>query len=283
MNMRVFRSAFAKMAVPALLVCSFVTALEAQADQAALATQLSSEDRAARLEAAVTAGCLDTAAISPGLERALIRALEREGQVADQRRRGERGFVPHPELASTLALVVARLGNPAAIEGLTGTLGRSAPAMEALARFGEPAAKAVLDMLSGKKGDGVPALGGLVTLRFMVERSDEQPLTEVTLQRIHEQTADMLNDPPVDSPAELAGAIDLAVTLGDPQLLTIVDDLATDTAAVVARGITTPRYVQYVQRRARARLAGEPPTPTCCRWGTTDQPFPTPVPCRRSP
>jgi hypothetical protein len=57
----------------------------------------------------------------------------------------------------------------------------------------------------------------------------------------------------------LLNAIDLGVTLDDPELTGIVSSLAYDRNEVIARGVTDPELIGRIQQRARDRLAGLPP------------------------
>lgn len=262
--MSMMRNAASRLALPTLLVLATAGVAGGQVGQATLAEQLRNGDRATRMTAAHSASLMSVEAIGPELRGALITALEREGRIKAEEWRGERERVDEPMLIARLALVVSRFGTPNTIEGLASAISTSPPATHALAQFGEPAAEAVLRLLTANPGAPATVISsGLIALRYIVELADERPLSLRTFERIRQQALDCLTS--TSSHTVLGRAIDLAMVLDDPELRGIVQTLANDMDEVRARGITTPRYIEAVQERARDRLAGEPPQPRCCR------------------
>lgn len=239
--------------------------LSAQADQSALAHQLLDGNTSEQMRAAAIAEQIGSPDIGQELRSAILTALEREGLIAAERRRGEGTKRESSELIARLALLATDWTSPQAIPGLTLSLGKSPPAIEALAQFGEPAAGPVMDVIEETPSNSV-LMDGLRAIR-LVEGVGREPLRPATLERIRTLTAEYLTGD--DRYVIVLRAIDLAIVLDDPELRTIVESMATDRDALMARGITDPRDIRDVQEHAARRLNGEPPRPQCCTWGAT--------------
>jgi hypothetical protein len=167
-----------------------------------------------------------------------------------------------PELRLELVRIVAKLEDPHAIPALAGALETGLRTARALAAFGEPAASVVVDVVTTTEGGPAPpTMAGLVALRFMIERADVSPLSASTVEQIRRAAKQRLTGEQPE--IVLWAAIDLAVALDEPDLERIVQALATDRGAVIAKGITDPSLIDATQKRARDRLAGIPPMP---RW-----------------
>jgi hypothetical protein len=145
---------------------------------------------------------------------------------------------------------VRRLDDPEAIPGLVRALGAGFPMVsEHLASFGERAAPAVLDVVTAPAPELEAAYRGLVTLRLMVGGSNDSPLPSATLARVR-GAAERWLTVGEGSLLTLLAAIDLAGVLNDPGLDRLLQTLASDRGAVVARGITSARSIEMVQSRS---------------------------------
>lgn len=212
-------------------------------------------------------GRLDPASIGPELQRALIQALSRQGQLMQATYMAWAKKAPRPgtepsEAIIDLVRIVGRLDNPAAIPALVSAMGTGPATFGALARFGndsvEPIAAAVVSP------DTMPEAisDGLIALRFLIETSTGAQLSRSSVQRIRDVAAFRLRDPGMFARGvTLADAIDLATTLKDPALFKDVEAIARDSVAVTARGVSNQRDLAAVQQHARDRLAGLPPLP----------------------
>ncbi len=231
---------------------------QAQVSQSELARQLVQGNGSERSSAFGMAQVIGAQEINPELRAALITALEREGSLNAQRRRGEIGFLENPELIAGLAHLVAEFRDPKSIPALAGALGTSLPAIFALADFGESATQSVLDVVTSTD-DGSVVMDALISLRLMAEGVGVRPLTTKTLNDIRRVAEQRLTG--AQWVTTLWRAIDLSVVLKDPDLKRIVESLASDENAVAARGITDPELIKQTQKHAADRLAGVPPLP----------------------
>jgi hypothetical protein len=232
-----------------------------QIDQVELGKTLIGGNFAEREAAVATLGSMDPAAFSPLLRLAAVTAVDRD--VAVFRRAKIHGTVMGPwSLPSLLTLtkVVANLRDSTVIGSLVVTVGMGGPGVvRALAEFGEPAVEPLVAEIHSSGEREADVIAGLLTLRAIVERRSERPLSERALTSIQGVAMACLTG--VQEPGVLWRAIDLAVALDDPNLRTIVQSLASDSAAVVARGVTEPALIESVRRRAADRLAGVPAPP----------------------
>jgi hypothetical protein len=238
--------------------------VQAQVDQRALAQQILNGSARERSRAVEEARALGPQNTGPELRAALIAALEREGQLEAQRYhadlRGQTLEPPElPEFIFRLSGVVAELQDPAAIPALVGVLGTGSPVTNALVAFGEEAVPAILAAVRSPETTHYVVDGALIALRFMVEGAGPHPRSASTLNEIRSAAKQRLIGKQYFT--TVWSAIDLAVALKDPDLRRIVDSLASDRNAVVARGIEGAETIEETQRRAADRLAGVPPKP----------------------
>lgn len=245
--------------VMGMILCA--TPGTAQVGQAELAHQVLHADRTARLEAVDRARLIEPSAMHPQLRAALVEALEEEGVLVGQRRRGEVGYFEHPELIARLALVVGRFNDPETIPALVGALGMSPPAMRSLAEFGELAAQPVV-RIAEQADDGSVIMDALTSLRFMAEGHVKHPLSRTSRERIANVAMSRLTTPQRFA-TNVWRSIDLAIALDDPELRRVVETLSVDRDSVRALGVTEPDLIQKTQQRALDRLTGVPPLP---RW-----------------
>ena len=110
-------------------------------------------------------------------------------------------------------------------------------------------------------GDDDPRIvaAGLATLR-MVVRSDAGALSNDAATVVRRTAERWLTDSP-QTGFTLAAAILLAGLIADPDLLEVVETLATDANAVAARGITDVQAVADLQRLAAEQVADVPAVP----------------------
>jgi hypothetical protein len=152
------------------------------------------------------------------------------------------------------------MGDPHAIPALAGALGTGSTLVrDALADFGEQAAPDVLRLVTAQDTRYDAVGDGLMALRFMVEGARTRPLSPSTRDQIRRAAMQRLTGEQYFS--TLWYAIDLAVALDDPELRRIVQAIASDRNELVARGVSAPDIIALTQKRAAARLAGEPPEP----------------------
>lgn len=163
-----------------------------------------------------------------------------------------------------MALLVLQFEDPRSIPGLVEALTSSPPAAHALARFGEPAARALLARLRDETDSNV-IRGGLISLRFMAEGIGREPITSGTRAAMKELAHRLLAEKQ-RFVGTIRFAIDLAVALDDPALREVVEALAEDRDGRLARWYTDPRDIDGTQKWAADRLAGIPPLPRWKDW-----------------
>jgi len=238
------------------------TSVEAQPNRRALAQRLlrgSAGERSTALEDARALGPENTGS---ELRAALITLLERNNKIiAEARRAGVAvADLENPEFIAHVAHVVSQLEDPQAIPALAGALDSGSTLVaDALADFGEQAAPAVLAVVTSRDSGYNAVDSGLTTLRFMVEGAGTRQLSAGTLDQIRGAAERRLLGKQYFT--TLWRAIDLAVVLNDPDLRRIVESLAFDPNAVIARGVTWAPAIAHTQELAADRLAGTPPMP----------------------
>lgn len=169
----------------------------------------------------------------------------------------------HAETPSQHPLLeTPRLGDARSIPALAPATAFGSAAIHALAAFGEAASGEVLDVVEDREGMYDAVGGGLTTLRFMIEAPKAGVLSEQTMHRVREAVRDRLTGHAGNVEfIVLWTAIDLAVILGNPDLLAIVRALADDEDELVKRGIAHPEVARRTKQRATDGLAGIPPKP----------------------
>lgn len=190
------------------------------------------------------------------LRAALVGALEQAAtNEAERLQRGE--FATEAEGETRLELVdaVGRLGDPTTIPILADMLADFS--RDYLADFGELALDDVLRVVQDPDSPDGAVKEGLTALRFMVE---DGSLGAASLDRVRTATKAHLERPRTF--AVLGRAAQLGFVLGDPEFVDVVRSLAEDPEAIVARGITSERSIEFVRTHyVRALLAGNPPKP----------------------
>lgn len=238
--------------LPALQGSAGAQAVKLRMSEAEAVQLLASDDLGERDRALRTALDLGDRA-GPELRAAVIRAAWEEA-------RGETVRHPESEVIGDYIEAVAGFRDPAAIPFL---LEHGAPLTSVtndLADFGELAFTAVLQKAKDRR-TGFQyqhgASNAIDVLRFMVEDGWVDP---DRLAKVRQVVRMRLTEP-----GQVMGAIcyaaTLAVVLGAPELVAVVERLASDRSAVVALLADNHRSestVLYVQRWARDRLAGVP-------------------------
>lgn len=245
-----------------LAVTSATATVRAQVDQQTLARQILSADRGEQSRALSAAWALGPQNTGPELRAALITLLDRNNRiVAEAAKRDEvLENLINPEFVAHVAHVVSQLQDSQAIPALAGALGSGSTLIrDALADFGEQAAPAVLQVVTSPETPDDEIREGLLTLRFMVEGPGARPLSAGTRDAIRRAAKQRLAGKQYFT--VLGRAIDLAVSLRDPELRRIVEALAANPDSVAARGIDDPELVELVQRQAASRLVGGPSRP----------------------
>lgn len=232
-------------------------------DQRVLTAQLTGVDFGAKARTLSTIAGIAPETIGPELRAALVAELEREAQLVTSRYWAPRRNLPlapldDPEYIVTLAEVVATLKEPKAIPALAHSLGLGFVTITPLVEFGEPAVPAVLDVALSLDSSVYAVNEALMTLRMIVERQRERPLSPETLAAIRDAARQHLivRQPFFET---TMWAIDLAVALDDPSLRRIVQAIAANPAEARARGAQDPEDVLLVQTRASERLGGIAP------------------------
>jgi len=167
-------------------------------------------------------------------------------------------------LHSDLLEIVEDLRDPETIPVLLGAFeaGIAGTALtQALAEFGEPAARQILNAVMDPTSNLWLVSGGLHSLRFMVELSPG--LSAVTRESMTLAAERYLTEPGAGNYLVIVGAIDLAAVLSDPRLDEILRPLASDPAEVQARGVDLEgsNRIERIQRRAQRALERVPPLP----------------------
>lgn len=241
-------------------------AAQTEAEQRVIAQQLLSDDVRLQSLALEVARSIRPTEMRPELRIALITLLESKNRVvAAAIRRGEPlDKFENPEFVASLSRVVAELNDPRAIPALAEAIYGGFTAARALARFGEQSVLHVVRVVTFPENHYDVANHGLIALRFLVEGATKRPLSPNSLEAIRQAAAQRLTGRQ-RSVTTLWRAVDLAVVLADPGLLRIVQALASDREAVIARGITDPDLIERTRKHAADRLAGAPPLPACCQ------------------
>jgi len=230
---------------------------QAQQDQGTLAHQLLHGNRAERNRALDAARGLGRAQTGPELRAALVTVLDHNNQIVAEAARRKQALetLEDPEFIAHTAHVVSQLADPQAIPALAGALGTGSTLVrDALADFGEQAAPAILAVVNSPERHYSAVDEGLIALRFMVEGAGPSPLSVATTNQIRNAARNRLEGKQYFT--TLWRAIDLAGALNDPALRQVVQALASDEAAVRARGITNPEIISRTQQRATQSLAG---------------------------
>jgi hypothetical protein len=252
----------------ALLLCFAGGAAQAQVDQVQLVEQLRHGGRAAQFSATQRVLDMGPELADPSVREALILALADEGERRAAWRRGEAPRQEHPEMIARMAWVASHWEEPQAIEPLAKALGTGSGAIRGLARFGEPAVRAAVEAARTREGIGSTAIAtdALLALRFLAEGVGRTPLSDTSRELITTVARERLQPRQPYAPI-LRRAIDLAVVLGDPELMEIVEAMASDPAEVEARlENPEPERVEQTRQRAAERLSGEPPRPRWDEW-----------------
>ncbi|WP_419949614.1 hypothetical protein [Candidatus Palauibacter sp.] len=193
---------------------------------------------------------------SPELRAALVNALEQAAVKEVERvRRGD--FATEAEGDVRLALVdaVGQLRDQTTIPLLADVLVDFS--RDYLADFGEPALDDVLRVVQNPESSVGAIREGLTALRFMVQDGSLGPMS---VDRVRTATRAHLERP--RSFTVLGAAAKLGFVLGDPEFVALVESFAKEPEALIVRGITSPKSIEFVQEHyARALLAGQPPKP----------------------
>jgi hypothetical protein len=235
--------------------------IQGQLDQRAIAQQLVSQDPAERRRALDGAQTIGAQNIGPELRAALIALLEDKNRIVVEamRRRVPLDTVDDPEYIATLSRLVGDLRDPKAIPALALAIYGGTSVMRALADFGSAAVPDLVRVAASPDIHYDVVNHCLITLRFMVERQQNKPLTAEAIDQIRRVTEYRLTGAQYFT--TLWRAIDLAVVLNEPALNRTVSSLAYDPKQVIARGIENPDIVQRTQQLASDRLSGVPAVP----------------------
>lgn len=229
-------------------------------DQETIAKRLLSEDARERHAALGAATAIDVANRGQTLRAALIALMERHTAIRAQVQQtgGAVETFESGEFIADVQHTVAAMEDPQAIPAMARAMGMFT-LLDPLADFGELAASDVLAVVTSDASDHYAVADGLRVLRFMIEGKPKYPLSPDTIERIRQAAERRLIGPQYFT--TLWYAIDLAAVLNDPGLKATLQELATSTGSVSARGITDPKLIDQTRRRAADRLAGVPALP----------------------
>jgi hypothetical protein len=236
----------------------------AQTSQSELAQQILSDDPEQHRKALNDIRAIGLQNASGDVRAAMFAALRREADIHTQRYHADpRGEaltdLRDPEFVATLAAAVTELHDPQAIPALSAALFAGPLVSLALADFGERAAPSVVQPVMAPDAWYDTVDGGLISLRFILERRSEHPLSPATMAQIRDATTQHLIGKQYFT--TLWRAIDVAAVLGDASLRSILELLASDPNEVFARGVEDPDLIKLTEQRAADRLAGLPPLP----------------------
>ena len=251
-------------------LCLCATSVSAQANAAAISQGLRGTIRAEQARALRELRGVAPENIDPEVRQALIEATMRENRAGAERMERMRTGTTRPSddiefgLHGDLLEIVQRLRDPETISVLVGALEAGAAGValtQALADFGEPAAREILDAVMDPTSNLWLVSGGLRALRFMAELSPS--LSAITRETMTLAAERYLRVPGPGNYLVLVGAIDLAAVLSDPRLDEILRPLASDPAEVRARGVSLEgsNRIERIQRRAQRALERVPPLP----------------------
>ncbi len=232
---------------------------DAQVDQRSLAEQLLGQDIQQRTKALNAVQRMKAADVNDDLRLALIALLERANDTVRNAVRTGQPLDEDPSFIAAVSRVVAGLRDLRAVAVLSEAVYGGITAGRALAEFGEPAAPALLRLVTSTDSHYTTVDHALVALRLMAEQAQYRSLSSATREQIRAAAAQRLEQPEYFT--TLWMAIDLAVVLGDPSLRQVVEVLASNPGAVASRGIGDPTVIERTQKRAAERLAGVPPAP----------------------
>ncbi len=185
----------------------------------------------------------------------------RKGMIGSERKRSLDDFFNRSFAQIRFLGDVTDLADERAIPGLVKALGSGfTVVIGRLADFGELAAGPVIEV-TRSYGDDSRRIGhALWTLRYMLEGTETRPLSAGTIAEIR-NVAEVWLSRGQQGIFTLSDAIDLAIVLGDPDLRSVVESLASDASEVIARGVEYPSSIERIQRQATDLLSGEPPLP----------------------
>jgi hypothetical protein len=192
--------------------------VRAQVDERVLAFELLNGDTQARSNALARIREIGVKNAGPELRSALIEAQIRANSVvAEAARRGMTlDQFANPEEIAALSRTVAELNDPLVIPALSKAIYGNFVVIHALARFGEQALPAVLEVVNSAKSSYDEVIHGLTVLQLMVERLPMQTLSTDALAQIRSAARHRLSGEQYFT--VLWKAIDLACVAGDAEL-----------------------------------------------------------------
>ncbi len=226
-----------------------------QEQQARWAERLRSPDAAERKQAFYESLGIPHDEVLPILSRALTRLLEDLNVVvAEAISMGETLYPREdPDFVAAVSRRVAEIRDPNAVGALARAMHGGWLASEALASFGPAAIPPVVAVVEDRDNHHNLVIHGLRSLGQIVA-AQEGALPAAARASVLRAVTMRLNGQQYFT--TLWAAMDLAVLLGDPELLDTVRELANDSNAVRARGIHDPEIIALTRERAAQRLRG---------------------------
>ncbi len=155
-------------------------------------------------------------------------------------------------------LELGRSGDPVVIPAIVLFPMAGKDVYETVLRFGRPGLTGVLGTLSRKKTESWSYAHALTALAFFVDHWGVEAFDETTYSQMRYHAGRTLEFAhfSTGSGLSLTSAILLASLLDDPGLRGMIAELAESPAAIRARGISCPPWVERIQRRAQDALDG---------------------------
>jgi hypothetical protein len=203
-------------------------------------------DREAAARAAVR---IPIDARSLELQDAVATELLRAMKYSRERRRrgsGASADVYSGEYIGILVELAARANDRRMIPALVSAVGTGGIASNALATYG---AEAIAPLVAALRRKDIPPdeiAGVLMTLKKIaaetqkLANSEKEQIRHVALRYLMGQQHAVV----------LGWAIELGATVGEPEVMAIIERLAVDPTEIAARGIQDPTLVEMIQKRA---------------------------------
>lgn len=227
--------------------------LSGQVNQQSLVQSLQGDDLEARHLAVLAALEMDPGQVNPRLHAALSKALEESIRLRDQTlSEGESFEALHGHYHLDLVMAVANQRDPDDRPLLVASLGYGAAVIRALTSLGEPVIEGVVEVVSSQTSPDAAVDNGLSVLANIYVNAPDGAGVSTRHPAVREAAFQRLTG--AQDPAVLMAAIDLAMAIGDEELVDMVRALATDPHELSIRGIHDQWTVNHVQEHALALL-----------------------------
>jgi hypothetical protein len=258
--MRIARVLTAAIALVAMMLAGVSNAATSSATNAQLAQDLRSESRDARYSALHTLAQRNPATLEPQVRTAMIALLDELNAQAAAARASE-SRLPNQESGEfmhAVAKAVAQLEDVSSIPSLARAVHGGRPVALQLARFGERALPAVVSAMEEPGAHHYQVEFSLSVLMHMLQVQGDGNLSPAAMVRIRSVVKEKLTSKVYF--ATVLSAIRVAAELRDPEITTVLRQLANDPEESRRRGLDE-RTIATVQSRAAdavAKITGGP-------------------------